>query len=77
MEDATYPTPSWGALYTVVTLMLGTLGIVEALVPAGAWRRTLEVPITLAGYAALQLWIRVNRSALDLAGQRDAGAPPP
>lgn len=65
--------PSWAGLYVLATLAPGLLGVVDALVPAGAWRRTLEVVITVVGFGAIHLWVRANRRALDLAGERAAG----
>jgi hypothetical protein len=65
--------PSWGRLYALAALMLALLGAVDAWVPAGVWRRTLEVAITVVAFAAIHLWVRGNRRALDLAGERDPG----
>lgn len=65
--------PSWGRLYVLAMLMLGLLALVETLVPAGAWRRILEIIVTVIGWGAIHLWVRANRRALDLAGALDAG----
>jgi hypothetical protein len=65
--------PSWGWLYLLTALLLGLLGLVETSLPAGAWRRTLEIVICVAAFAAMRLWVRANRRALDLLGERDHG----
>jgi hypothetical protein len=65
--------PSWGALYALATLMLGLLGVIDVLVPPGVWCRTIEIVITVAAFGAIHLWVRANRRALDLAGERNAG----
>ena len=63
--------PSWGSLYLLATLMMGLLGLVEAVVPAGTWRRTLEIVISVVAFAAMHLWVRANRRALAMVGERD------
>jgi hypothetical protein len=64
---------SWGRLYVVAVLMLAIFGVVEAYAPEGAWRRTLEMGVTLIGFGTMHLWVRSNRRAFDLAGQQDPG----
>jgi K+-transporting ATPase KdpF subunit len=65
--------PRWSALYALDGLMLALLGVVDAYVPPGAGRRTLELAIVVVGFGAMRLWVRMNRRALDLAGARDVG----
>jgi hypothetical protein len=65
--------PSWGLLYLLAALLMGLLGLVEAVVPAGAWRRALEIVISVVVFAAMHLWIRANRRALDMLGERNHG----
>ena len=71
MEERTPRGPAWGLLYVVAAGMLGVLGIVEAYVPAGPLLRALELIVAIATFAAMALWVHVNRRALDLAGERD------
>jgi hypothetical protein len=65
--------PSWGLLYLLAALLMGLLGLVEAVVPAGARRRTLEIVIAVVVFAAMHLWVGANRRALDMLGERDHG----
>jgi hypothetical protein len=65
--------PSWGWLYLLATLLIGLLGLIEAGVPAGAWRRTVEIVVCVVVFAAMHLWVSANRRALDLLGERQHG----
>ena len=65
--------PSWGWLYALATLMLTLLAVADVYVPAGVWRRALEVVIAVSAFATMQLWVRANRRALDLIGARNPG----
>lgn len=60
--------PRWGTLYTLSALLVGLVGLVEIAIPAGTARQVLEVVATLAGFAAMAIWVRLNRVALDMAG---------
>jgi hypothetical protein len=72
-DDMTPRHPSWGWLYLLATLLIGLLGLVEAVVAAGARRRTLEIVVCVVTFVAMHLWVRVNRHALELLGDRDHG----
>ena len=65
--------PRWGSLYALAGALLALFGVVDAFAPAGAWRRTIEVAVTVALFGALHLWVRANRRGLDVAGVRDGG----
>jgi hypothetical protein len=73
IDQATDTRPSWWRLYSVATVMLALIGVVETYVPDGIWRRTLEVMIAGAAFAVMHLWVRANRRALDMVGERNAG----
>jgi hypothetical protein len=66
--------PSWGVLYTLGTALVGLVGLIEFTIPAGTLRQTLEVAVTLAGFVAMAIWVRLNRVAFDIAGARN-GSP--
>jgi hypothetical protein len=53
--------------------MLALLALVDLYVPAGPWRRTLEIAVTVAAFVAIHFWVHANRRALDMVGARDAG----
>jgi hypothetical protein len=65
--------PKWGWLYALAVLMLGLVGAVEVYVSPGAWRRALEIVVTVATFAVIHVWVRANRRALDMAGAPDPG----
>ena len=71
--DRIPPKPRWGTLYALAGAMLALLGTVEAFVPAGVWRRLLEVGIVVIAFGTIHVWVRANRRQLDLAGARDPG----
>jgi hypothetical protein len=61
--------PAWWALYGIAALLLAVVGLLEAYVEVGLVRRILECLAVLAGFGSIQLWLRSNRIALDLAQQ--------
>ena len=63
--------PSWRWLSLLTTPLIGLLGVVEAVVPAGACRRALEIVICVVTFATMHGWVRANRCALDMLGERD------
>ena len=65
--------PSWGCLYALAILMLTLLALADVYVPAGGWRRALEVVIAVSAFATMRLWVRANRRAFDLVGERNPG----
>jgi hypothetical protein len=71
--DRIHPRPRWCGLYVLAALLVALVGVVDAFMPTGAWRRALEIGIVVIGFGAMRLWVRANRLALDLAGARDAG----
>ena len=46
--------------------MLALLGVIELFLPAGPWRRALELGVTVLGFAVIRVWVRANRRELDL-----------
>jgi hypothetical protein len=70
MVHRTRREPKWGWLYAVIGVLVALFGLVETVVPAGAPRRILEILVVLALIAAMALWVRVNRTALDGARER-------
>jgi hypothetical protein len=65
--------PSWKVLYLLATLLIGAVGLVEVGLPPGPWGRALEFVVCVVGFGAMHLWVRANRCALELLGERDAG----
>ena len=65
--------PAWGWLYALAALALAPFVVVAKIVPVGAVRTLLEVAAALILIGALELWVRVNRIALELQGRRDCG----
>ena len=63
------PKPRWGWLYTAVSLLVGLLGVIEYAVPPGAARQILEVVATVALFASMALWVKLNRLGLMLASE--------
>jgi hypothetical protein len=59
--------PAWWALYGIAALLVAVVGLLEAFVEVGLARRILEIVTVLAGFGSMQLWLRHNRIALDLA----------
>jgi hypothetical protein len=58
--------PRWGALYGVAVVYLATLAGVEAVHGTGGTRTALRVVLCLGAFAAITLWLRLNRVAFDL-----------
>ena len=56
--------PRWRLLYALVASMLMLFGVVDGFAPAGAWRRSLEVAVTIVLFEAVHLWVRANRRAV-------------
>ena len=56
--------PRWPLLYALVVSMLMLFGVVDGFAPAGAWRRILELAVTIVLFEAIHLWVRVNRRAV-------------
>jgi len=69
--DRTPRKPSWAKLYLLAALLMGAVGLVETLIAPGAWRRTLEIVVCVAGFGAIHVWVRAQGCALDLLGQRE------
>ena len=70
------PKVRWSWLYAIVAVMIGLLTAVEAAVPDGALRRTLEYVVTLLMFVGMAMWVRVNRVAIAIA-EGDGGVPRP
>jgi len=70
------PTVAWPWLYAIAAAMIGLLAAVEAAVPDGALRRTLEGVVTLLMFVGMAMWVRVNRVAIAIA-EGDGGVPRP
>ena len=68
--------PRWGWLYAMVTPLLGALGLVEAGMAAGPARQIVELVLTLVIFAAMALWVRLNRAAVTTAAERPRAAIP-
>lgn len=58
--------PTWWCLYALSAALVGMVGLVETEVEAGTLRTVLEVLASVAGFALMGVWLRVNRLALDL-----------
>ena len=58
--------PTWWCLYALGAALVGMVGLVETEVEAGTLRTVLEVLASVAGFALMGVWLRVNRLALDL-----------
>jgi hypothetical protein len=58
--------PRWRVLYGVVCPPLAMLGIVEVAAPAAPVRTVLRLALVLGVVAAMAVWVRANRAALDL-----------
>ena len=52
-------------LYGVTAVMFGLLGAVEVVTAPSAVRTALRCVIVLGGFAAMAVWVRFNRVALD------------
>jgi len=58
--------PRWRVLYGVVCPPLAMLGIVEVAAPPAPLRTLLRLALVLGAVAAMAVWVRANRAALDL-----------
>ena len=58
--------PRWRVLYGAVCLPLAMLGIVEVAAPPAPVRTLLRLALVLGTVAAMAVWLRANRAALDL-----------
>ena len=56
----------WRVLYGAVCLPLAMLGIVEVAAPPAPVRTLLRLALVLGAVAAMAMWVRANRAALDL-----------
>jgi len=70
------PTPRWGWLYAIVIVMGGVLTVTETTIPDGLARRLLEAILTLAMFASMAVWVRVNRVGLTLWSEGATVKPP-
>jgi hypothetical protein len=67
----THRRPAWKWLYAVLPLALAVFGLVEALEVTGPARLVLQLLATLVVFSAMALWVRGNRTALEMAGARE------
>ena len=58
--------PRWHVLYGVVCPPLAMLGIIEVAAPSAPVRTLLRLALVLGAVAAMAVWVRANRAALDL-----------
>lgn len=58
--------PRWRVLYGVVCPPLAMLGIVEVAAPPAPLRTLLRLALVVGTVAAMAVWVRANRAALDL-----------
>lgn len=58
--------PGWGRLYGTTLTPLAALALVEAAAPPAMPRTVLRYGLALAIVAGMGLWVRANRTALDL-----------
>jgi hypothetical protein len=65
--------PAWWGLYGIAALLVALIGLLEVFVEVGLVRRILEMLTVVAGFGSIQLWVRQNRVALDLAQGRRRG----
>jgi len=66
--------PRWGLLYGTTFPPLVALVVLEVAGPSGAARVMLRVVLALATFAAMAVWVRSNRPALDLQQWCDCAA---
>src|SRR5262245_40541966 len=62
--------PAWVWLYAVLALTVALFALVDALPAYGPARIVLELLATLVVFGAMAIWVRANRTALDMAGPR-------
>ena len=58
--------PRWGLLYSAILAQLAGLVAIEAVHSPPATGLALRVLLTLGVFATASIWVRANRSALDL-----------
>jgi hypothetical protein len=58
--------PRWRVLYAVVCPPLAMLGVVEVAAPSTPVRTLLRLALVVGAVAAMAVWVRANRAALDL-----------
>ena len=57
--------PRWGGLYTATLAQLAALALVEAAAVPNVTRIALRYALGLGAFAAMAVWIRRNRTAID------------
>ena len=62
--------PAWWQLYGIGVLLVALIGLIEAVLSAGALRTTLESAAVIVSFVLMVIWRRHNRMALDLARRR-------
>jgi len=62
--------PVWWQLYGIGVLLVALIGLIEAVLSAGALRTTLESAAVILAFVLMAIWRRHNRMALDLARRR-------
>jgi hypothetical protein len=62
--------PAWWQLYGIGVLLVALIGLIEAVLSAGALRTTLESAAVIVSFVLTVIWRRHNRMALDLARRR-------
>ncbi|MGH2670018.1 MAG: hypothetical protein ACRDH5_13055 [bacterium] len=60
------PRPRWGVLYGMGAVTLAALTAIEVRGVPGVLQTLLRCTLALATFAAMALWVRFNRAALDL-----------
>ena len=72
-SSGTTPKPAWGWLCAVLPLAFALCALTEAMAVTGPARVVVELLVTLVVFGALALWVRTNRLALELIGDRGPG----
>ena len=62
--------PAWWQLYGIGVLLVALIGLIEAVLSAGALRTTVESAAVIFAFVLMAIWRRHNRMALDLARRR-------
>ena len=60
------PQPRWTLLYGLAFSTLGAVAAVGVIPLPGAWQAALRSGLGIGGFAAMAMWVRLNRAALDL-----------
>jgi len=66
LAESAVTRPRWRVLYGIVCPPLAMLGIVEVAAPPAPVRTLLRLALVLGTVAAMAVWVRANRAALDL-----------